>query len=76
MACTKECTAPTPAQAHCGVCHVTFSGVFAFDAHRDNGRCLDPRRTRVHSAGMKRKLVQDSKGIWRADVPNTAFDGG
>ncbi len=30
------------AQAHCGVCHDTFSGVTAFDRHRSNGKCKSP----------------------------------
>ncbi len=29
--------------AHCGSCHThTFSGVTAFDRHRQRGQCLDP----------------------------------
>lgn len=29
--------------AHCGSgCHLTFTGLEAFDAHRSNGRCLTP----------------------------------
>lgn len=27
---------------HCGVCHLTFSGVSTFDAHRQPGHCLHP----------------------------------
>lgn len=34
MTCNKTCNDPKPAQAHCGVCHVTFSGVTLFDEHR------------------------------------------
>lgn len=28
--------------AHCASCHVTFTGVTAFDRHRRAGRCLIP----------------------------------
>jgi hypothetical protein len=38
----EGCKMPTPAQAHCSVCHRTFSGVTGFDRHRKNGQCLEP----------------------------------
>lgn len=38
----EGCQLPTPSQAHCSVCHRTFSGMWAFDKHRRDGRCLDP----------------------------------
>lgn len=28
---------------HCASCHLTFTGVTAFDLHRRTGRCQDPR---------------------------------
>lgn len=40
--CTRGCRRPTPAQAHCSVCHRTFGGHWGFDKHRTEGRCLDP----------------------------------
>ena len=42
MTCMTSCRQPTPAQAHCGVCHRTWGGVTGFDAHRRDGVCLDP----------------------------------
>lgn len=40
--CRPDCKRPTPAQAHCSVCHQTFGGVHNFDRHRDDGWCLEP----------------------------------
>lgn len=40
--CTPECRTPRGTQAHCSVCHNTMSGVTFFDAHRRDGRCVDP----------------------------------
>lgn len=42
MSCTSNCQHPSPAQAHCGACHRTFSRVSGFDRHRREGVCLDP----------------------------------
>jgi hypothetical protein len=54
--CTPECIAPSPAQAHCASgCHTTFRSVSAFDAHRNNGRCLSPT-----AIGM----TANERGIW------------
>lgn len=39
MACTSQCRKPRGRQAHCGVCHLTFSGVRPFDDHRFRGQC-------------------------------------
>jgi hypothetical protein len=52
------CTAPKPRgnMAHCATCHMSYSGVWAFDKHRKDGWCLDP---------VKCGLVQDDEGIWR-----------
>ena len=41
MTCTDECHKPRPAQAHCSVCHKTFSAVTWFDIHRLGGKCND-----------------------------------
>jgi hypothetical protein len=43
LRCHVDCRVPTGNQAHCSVCHQSFSGVGFFDAHRRNGTCLDPR---------------------------------
>lgn len=29
-------------QTHCGSCHETFSGIWAFDKHRSSGMCVKP----------------------------------
>ena len=42
MVCTDSCVRPTPSQAHCSVCHLTFTGIRAFDIHRHQGVCLKP----------------------------------
>lgn len=42
MSCTLACHNPTPSQAHCGVCHVTFGGPSLFVRHRRGGACVDP----------------------------------
>lgn len=58
--CVDECKRPTPAQAHCSVCHLTFGGVTGFDAHRRDGRCLDPAQLGyVESAGVWRRPMTD-----------------
>jgi len=66
MTCTSTCIKPSPSQAHCPVCHVTFSGPTLFDAHRrgdvDERYCLD-------SAAMTdrgKPLHRDAAGVWRA----------
>lgn len=43
--------------AHCTVCHQTYSGIWAFDRHRKDGWCLDPKTL---------KLAQDFEGVWRS----------
>lgn len=40
--CTESCKKPTPAQAHCSLCHITFGGIRGFDIHRRGGTCSDP----------------------------------
>lgn len=55
MVCSDQCRKPTPAQAHCSVCHETFGGVSMFDRHRRDGACLRPE-----SCGMTNR-----DGIWR-----------
>lgn len=56
MSCPADCRTPTPAQAHCPTCHRTFGGVYGFDSHRRNGRCIDPE-------GLP---MVERDGIWRA----------
>ncbi len=43
MTCTDSCRRPVEGtkQAHCSVCHKTFSAVTWFDIHRIGGRCKD-----------------------------------
>lgn len=66
MSCTPgTCVQPTPAQAHCGSCHVTFGGVRLFDQHRytlpggERRACLHPRALGA----------EERNGVWR--VPST-----
>lgn len=40
--CLNDCVKPTPSQAHCSVCHITFGGITGFDRHRRDGQCLTP----------------------------------
>lgn len=56
MGCEDACTRPTPAQAHCGACHVTFGGIRGFDVHRRGGQCAAPDQV---------GLAQDARGVWR-----------
>lgn len=58
--CTDACKRPTPAQAHCTVCHRTFGGAWGFDEHRKggDGLCVDPV-----SKGMV-----EMEGIWRTPM--------
>lgn len=56
--CRPDCVTPTPAQAHCSVCHRTFGGVSRFDAHRDNGRCADPATLDM----------VETNGVWRTPM--------
>lgn len=41
MSCTDECHKPSPFQAHCSVCHRSFTGVTWFDLHRVGGTCRE-----------------------------------
>lgn len=56
--CLDSCKRPTPAQAHCATCHVTFGGVSNFDRHRSNGRCLPPA-----SLGLTER-----EDVWREEM--------
>lgn len=58
MACKGHCKDPTPAQAHCSVCHATFGGITSFTDHRKNGQCVEP----LH-AGL---VLSD--GVWRTPI--------
>ncbi len=40
--CREDCTIIGPVQAHCTVCHQTFTGTPTFDRHRRDGGCLNP----------------------------------
>lgn len=62
--CGPQCRRPSPAQAHCTVCHATFGGVVGFDRHRRGGVCLDPARL-----GMVNR-----DGIWREELTEAARD--
>lgn len=59
--CTEACRKPSPHQAHCAACHLTFGSVTGFDRHRCAGACIDP-------ATIKGQRL-DGNSIWR-------FEGG
>lgn len=61
MPCTTTCVQPSPRNAHCAVCHITLSGVSAFDRHRRAGGCVDPAAL---------GFVKDRRGIWRYPAPD------
>jgi hypothetical protein len=61
VTCLAICITPSPTNAHCGACHVTFGSVSGFDRHRRGGECLDP-------AGLG--FVRDRNGIWRYASPD------
>jgi hypothetical protein len=61
MSCRTTCVQPTPTNAHCGSCHVTFGGITGFDRHRRGGECLNPR-------GLG--FVCDRNGVWRFPGPD------
>lgn len=69
MACTTACTFPTPSQAHCPVCHHTFSGVSLFDLHR-NGP-VNERACYPPDAIPKTPTRMDARNVWRYAVPRT-----
>lgn len=62
--CPDTCRRPTPAQAHCTICHRTFGGVTGFDQHRHNGACHNPI-----NLGM---IERD--GIWRNPMEEHAAE--
>lgn len=49
----SSCKRPTPSQAHCSVCHRTFSGVWWFDEHRRDGFCVMP------------EVLEEVDGVWK-----------
>lgn len=60
MPCLPDCTTGiSPNQAHCTICHNTFSSVTGFDRHRKAGACLDPR-----TLGMS----LNARNIWRTPM--------
>lgn len=63
MSCTRACVTPSPAQAHCGVCHETFGGVRLFDTHRKTGTCIAPATLGAVARN----------GVWRVPAEPGAF---
>jgi hypothetical protein len=58
MNCTNACVQPSPSNAHCASCHLTFGSVRGFDLHRRGGGCRYPGNLRMHL---------DAGGRWRMD---------
>lgn len=68
------------AYGHCGACHLTFSGLGAFDKHRrgahDGGRhCVDPATDVELTEKGKRKALwwQDARGRWHEGERDPRF---
>lgn len=47
---------------HCGACHVTFTGITAFDAHRVGGVCNDPASLLTKTG--EPRLIEVTKTHW------------
>jgi hypothetical protein len=66
VSCAPACVSPSPSQAHCGVCHETFSGPYLFDEHRV-GPASDRRcREAVSMTDRGLPLRRDYGGVWRS----------
>lgn len=63
--CGSDCARPTPAQAHCSVCHTTFGGVSGFDAHRRDGVCADPASLGMECRGEVWRTPMSEAGVER-----------
>jgi hypothetical protein len=50
--------------AHCSACHITFTGIYAFDMHRRGGRCADPNDIDLVPA-LKPWSGWSRPGTWR-----------
>lgn len=77
MACTTTCIQPSPSQAHCGACHVTFGGVTGFDRHRRDGQCLTPAEIGYadNGSGVYRAPMSDSGRERLAALEASRVDG-
>lgn len=80
MACTDQCLKPTgPRQAHCAVCHTTFTGPTWFDLHRIGGHCV-PVKGLVTIDGLtatpaahanRERLRRNEHGFRKSTLPET-----
>lgn len=62
---------------HCQACGNTFSVVAHFDAHRSNGKCLNPAtlQTRVRKTDpLTARLKLNAHGVWVGAIPNPKFE--
>lgn len=66
VTCTDSCRKPNSGgrQAHCSVCHRTFSGVSGFDDHRKGGRCVLPDDVTEKDGLWGRWGTTDGKVWW------------
>jgi hypothetical protein len=53
---------------HCAACHLTFTAIRCFDAHRRGGRCATPDELRA------RGYSPDERDHWRLPMPPEARD--
>jgi hypothetical protein len=58
VTCLVICIQPSPTNAHCAACHITFGSVTGFDRHRRGGECIAPTALAMH---------RDARGVWRMD---------
>lgn len=54
--------------AHCSAvgCHLVFSGITAFDAHRRNGRCISPQEAGLILVGGRPYECWGQESRWTA----------
>lgn len=63
-ACGKTWDQVGDRTSHCGGCHETFVSLVLFDAHRQDGKCLDAS-TMQYRGGP---LAQNDDGVWWSPV--------
>lgn len=65
MTCNDECPQLRSGsnRAHCGACHLTFSGFTSFDLHRRGGTCDAEGHGLVEKGGVWRRPVDARQKI-------------
>lgn len=57
--------------AHCATCHNTFTGVAAFDKHRQNGKCAHPAEVNLTLNPTRAYPCWGTTTTDEPDLPNT-----